>query len=253
MKKDINGETDFEDLVLQIKDAVDNVTAQNPYTDQQVVSIAFTIVERCGFYPEDCRDWKRNAADTKTWPNFKTHFSRAFKEVREAAATVKIGGYSNICKREVAELAVVQEAANNETDQAITNFVSAASADRTTIISLTKTIADISTEFFKANAAIAALTKKMDNGKNHNNAGSDGDSKKKRKLKKLITDIYGVKREFKRNDDAFYDPTSYCWTHGFRCRIGHNSTTCGYKNEGHIDTATRSNTQGGNQSKKNWK
>ena len=56
MKKDINGETDFENLVLQIEDAGDNVAAQNPYKDHQVVSIAFTIVERCDFYPEDCCD-----------------------------------------------------------------------------------------------------------------------------------------------------------------------------------------------------
>ena len=165
MKKDINRETNFEDLVLQIKDAVDNVTAQNPCTDQQLVSIAFTIVERCGFYPENFRNWKRHAVDTKTWPNFKSHFSQAFKEVREAAATVKTGGYTNMCRREVAELAVAQEVANNETHQALANFVSAASADRTTITSLTKTIADLSTELSKANAAIVALTKEMDNGK----------------------------------------------------------------------------------------
>ena len=66
MKKDINRETASEDLVLQIEDAVENVSLQNPYTDQQVVSISFTIVERCGFYHEDCRDWKRKAAAEKT-------------------------------------------------------------------------------------------------------------------------------------------------------------------------------------------
>ena len=49
MKKDINGETDFEDLVLQIEDAVENFASQNPYTDTQAVSIAFTIVKRCSF------------------------------------------------------------------------------------------------------------------------------------------------------------------------------------------------------------
>jgi len=154
--------------------------------------------------------------------NFKTHFSRTFKEVREAAVTVKSGGYANMCRCEVTELAVAQEAANNETHQALVNFVSDASADRTTITSITKTIADLSTELSKANAAIAALTKKTDNGQNTNDAGSDGNAKKKRKLKKLTTDIHGVKREFKHNDDAFYDPMSYFWTHGFRCQIGHH-------------------------------
>ena len=56
MKKEINGATDFEDLVLQIEDTVESVVAQNPYTYLQVVSIAFTIMEQCGFHPEDCHD-----------------------------------------------------------------------------------------------------------------------------------------------------------------------------------------------------
>ena len=56
MKNDINGETDFEDLVLQIEDAVENVATQNIHTDQLFVSIAFTIMERCGLYPEDYCD-----------------------------------------------------------------------------------------------------------------------------------------------------------------------------------------------------
>ena len=64
MKKDIDRDTYFEGLVLQIEDMVDNVAAQNPYTDQQVVSIALTIVERCGFYPEYFRNWKRNTVNT---------------------------------------------------------------------------------------------------------------------------------------------------------------------------------------------
>ena len=66
------------------------------------------------------------------------HFIRAFKEVREAAATIKTGGYANMCRRKITELAAAQEVANNETHQALLNFVSAASADRTTIIFLTK-------------------------------------------------------------------------------------------------------------------
>ena len=77
--------------------------------------------------------------------------------------------------------AVAQEAANNETHQALVNFVSATSVYRTTITSLTKTIADLSTELSKANAAIAALPKKMDNGKKNNDANSDGNERKKRK------------------------------------------------------------------------
>lgn len=56
MKNDINGETDFEDLILQIEDAVENETTQHLYTDQQDMSIGSTIMERCGFYHEDKQD-----------------------------------------------------------------------------------------------------------------------------------------------------------------------------------------------------
>jgi len=252
MKKDINGETDFEDLVLQIEDAVENVATQNPYTDQQVVSISFTIVERCGFYHEDCRDWKRKAAADRTWTTFKTHFSRAFKEVRESSSSVRTGGYANLCLREVAERAEAQEAVNNETQIALANFVSAASSDRNTISSLTKTIAELSKELSKANLAIAALTKKLGNGTSTPSGNGGAKNNKKRKFKNMAIDIHGKEREFVHSDNDFYDPKAYCWSHGFRCRIGHDSSTCTYKKEGHVDNATRENTQNGCQTHINW-
>ena len=48
MKKSISAETLFEDFVDQIKTAVDAVATQVPYTRDQIVSIAFTIVENSG-------------------------------------------------------------------------------------------------------------------------------------------------------------------------------------------------------------
>ena len=94
MKADISGDTIFEDLVDQIEDNVDAVALQNPYTSAQIVSIAFTIVDRSGFYADDCRDWKRKPSTSKTWPNFQAHFSLAFKEARTSNRTTKAGGYT---------------------------------------------------------------------------------------------------------------------------------------------------------------
>ena len=87
-----------------------------------------------------------------------------------------------MCRHEIVELAVSQEAANNETHQPLANIVSAAFAYRTTIASLIKTIYDLSTEFPNTNAAITALTKKMDNGKKNKDANSDGNSRIKENL-----------------------------------------------------------------------
>ena len=49
-KKAISSETLFEEFVEQTEIAVDAVATQVPYTRQQIVSIAFTIVENAGIY-----------------------------------------------------------------------------------------------------------------------------------------------------------------------------------------------------------
>ncbi len=41
------------------------------------------------------------------------------------------------------------------------------------------------------------------------------------------------------------DPTGYCWMHGYRVKVGHNSTTCSNKADGHQNNATGANTMGG--------
>jgi hypothetical protein len=41
---------------------------------------------------------------------------------------------------------------------------------------------------------------------------------------------------------SYLAPNGYCWTHGYRVRIGHDSATCKDKGDGHKDKATRANT-----------
>ena len=41
------------------------------------------------------------------------------------------------------------------------------------------------------------------------------------------------------------DPTWYCWSHGYKVRKGHNSRTCGRKQQGRQDDATLTNTFNG--------
>jgi hypothetical protein len=45
------------------------------------------------------------------------------------------------------------------------------------------------------------------------------------------------------------DPNGYCWSHGYRVCIGHNSMTCSEaaKNPLHMKEATRDNNMGGSQ------
>jgi len=41
------------------------------------------------------------------------------------------------------------------------------------------------------------------------------------------------------------DPNGYCWTHGYRVKVGHTSATCTGKRAGHQDAATWANPMGG--------
>ena len=61
MKREITGETHFEDLVQKIEDCVENVASQNPYTPAHTVSMGFNIIDKCGFYSDNFRDWRRKS------------------------------------------------------------------------------------------------------------------------------------------------------------------------------------------------
>ena len=44
----------------------------------------------------------------------------------------------------------------------------------------------------------------------------------------------------------------YCWSHGFKIKKGHNSTTCILQKQGHMTEATRNNTMGVKMWNKGW-
>ena len=55
MKREITGETHFEDLVQNFEDWVENVDSQNLYTLAHMVSICSNIIDKCGFYNDNFR------------------------------------------------------------------------------------------------------------------------------------------------------------------------------------------------------
>ncbi len=69
--------------------------------------------------------------------------------------------------------------------------------------------------------------------------------------KHTVSGTSGVKTTIT-DDYNGWDPTGYCWTHGFRVKKGHTSKSCKTRNDGHQDGATRQNTMGGNQHNIKW-
>ena len=67
MNQPISAETLFEEFVEQIEIAVHAVATQVPYTRQQIVSIAFTMVKNSGIYYGGVKGWCQKDTADKTW------------------------------------------------------------------------------------------------------------------------------------------------------------------------------------------
>ena len=70
--------TPFDCLVKQIKDGQDYADdGGQPYTAEQLLCVAYTLVFKTGLYFEDCKTWNARPATQHTWDNFKIHFQTA--------------------------------------------------------------------------------------------------------------------------------------------------------------------------------
>ena len=68
----------FETLIDQVENSVDYASAgETPYTPAQVVGIAFQLMFQTGIFNDDCKLWRRQPADVKTWTRFKEFFATA--------------------------------------------------------------------------------------------------------------------------------------------------------------------------------
>ena len=71
----------FEELIKQIKDAVDLADhAGAPYSQEQIVNTAYNLVERTGVFDIDCRKWRDLPAAQKSWNEFQRFFQKAYKD-----------------------------------------------------------------------------------------------------------------------------------------------------------------------------
>ena len=91
MKKYISAETLFEEFVEQIETAVDAVATQVTYTRQQIVSIAFTIVENAGIYYDGIKEWRQKYTADKTWESFKTFFAKRVQRDKYPSKDISVG------------------------------------------------------------------------------------------------------------------------------------------------------------------
>lgn len=71
-------------------------------------------------------------------------------------------------------------------------------------------------------------------------------------LTKLQKDFAALKASGNTSPQIEFEPNGYCWSHGYKLKKGHSSSTCRRRAEGHIVTATRCDTKGGSDKNKGW-
>ncbi len=197
--------------------------AKVPISDQTMITTATKHALQCGDYTEAWKEWNRGTDAQKTWRDWKTHWTRAFNENR---AIQRLTGGSFRAN------ATIEPELSTQLVTSLNNLAYAAVQKNDTIEKFIKTIKQQQDTIHKLQAQNGELMMKLLGGQSAANAGE--------------------KKSGTTGGTHAWDPSGYCWTHGYKVKKGHNSKTCKTRGEGHQESATRSNIMGGNEANKTW-
>ena len=162
-----------------------------------------------------CSEWNRTDTAQKTWVNFKVHFSRAFREHRDKSKQAQSIGYGHANTQNSANAAMFAEMTQQHS-HTLANIATATQLYRTTVVNMSQTITDLTLQLGQANAKLA-----------------EAQSSIATLTSKLSQTWTLPKHPPKPIDMKRMEKDGYCWSHGYKIKKGHNSTTCWYKKEGH--------------------
>ena len=201
----------FENLIDQIENCCDIAEAGGqPFTAQQLVNTAYTLVFNTGLYFDDCKTWVHHPIAEKTWDNFKSHFLEAQQNLQMQQHMTQQASFHG------ANTMMNQEN-HHQMAEALANLVTATALDWQAFQTLVETNQNLATQLKTAQDEVMAL-------------------------KNVLKGRKPPGREWLKPD-----PNGYCWMHGYHVSIGHSSKTCKTKVVGHQDDATRANNMGGTQ------
>jgi hypothetical protein len=228
MKADWDPNQPIEVLIDQIDDAIDMAAAaNNPYTPEQVVLIAYNLVFKTGLFEEECKLWRRRTTANRTWTEFKLVFTLAHQELRESKQTTRATGFHS------ANNASPTTDLQLETAEAIANLATATASDRSTFATLTDTNSKLAAEIIALNSKLMkALMQNKTLTSQLSVCGSGGSGSGG-----APPANNGGKRRQQNKGPM------YCWSCG--SGVWHNGTTCWHKAAGHKPDATEAAKQGG--------
>ena len=215
----------FEYVIKQIQDANDFAAhANTPYTQEQIVNTAYSIVFNTGQFEDGCKKWrKRTAPLLQDWPSFKVFFAEEYNDWRDSQRNSAGAQYGS------ANAATDHQGFEEETIAAIANLATATAADRATTARLTETNAQLTSELKRTQEKLVIALEKIAS----------------------LTTGTGARqplRERNTNQKTRPPDRHYCWTHGYLSE--HTSARCLNPAEGHQKYATARQPLGGSKIKK---
>ena len=211
--------------------------ANLPMDDANLLAMASTAVLASQHYPRATDDWEALPAINKTWAEWKLRY-RAAHIARKRQLLAAGGGEPLHGAHAVSEVAqpLLTPVLYEQLEGYLDNLANAATSEHTTLKQLVDANVTLTTSVATLTTSVAALTAAYT------------------LLAAGATNTPAPAATARANTRA--TPTfaagGYCWTHGYRVSVGHNSANCKKKAENHKDAATRANTMNGSNTNKGW-
>ena len=202
------------------------------FTPDQILQTAYHAISTSGYYNDACKEWRKKPTADKTWTIFKRFFAAEYHDLKEQQ---KVNTSQNNFHS--------ANAAYDITD-ALDNLALAATTDRDIVAQLTTTVEQLTATNKTLTAQLQQVLNtntKLVQKLNINPPTSDTNTAN------THNNISRRKPFVHAEWLATLDPNGYCWSHGYHVVPGHSSNNCKGQLEGHKETATRKNNQGGSQ------
>ena len=226
-------------LFNKIEDLLDlSVAAQSDYTVQQLINIAYVIINKTGKFGEFIRKWNHSTI-VKNWNNFKIFFRDAHADLREtgdleiqhtqfnSANLVQevIEGVQRAMEPAVGQAAEAEE-------QVMSHMANAASQNQMMPQMLQQMVTMME--------QMQTMQREMNNNNNsnHNNNNYNNNQNNNRNGRSSNQNNNANRSETRGRTNT----SMYCWSHG---ACAHSGQNCNSKKEGHKDAATLANKMGG--------
>ena len=214
-------------------------------SSDQLIHLGLAILTRATMYGGDIRKWHDKPDANKTWPEFKTHFTDAqfaIKRSQPLITTDSLGYHNQVNSVSVVDQVLAQLTAQRDAEESIANEAAAeqlaAEQMQTQLAGMANSSAQNQTMMDQMQAMMSTISTLQAQA---NNGGRGGGGRGRGRGRGRGGRGGG------RGNGRFIP--KYCHTHG---NCGHTGIECETKAEGHIDTATYANMQGGSTKGCHW-